>query len=334
MVGLNSGERIAVAGILGCRNINTVIRYAGHLVSGGQRPGYGCVRVVEIGSRAGLRGDADRRVCRNANRKRLILPLRIQDAGRGGIARADQNTLVRRVAGSAAIRLRVPTGKQLAGIEEWVALNHMHRVVRHARNNGHSAAGQRTAVSVVGDVDEHRRRAPLRGQGGIRCHGNGAVRVIEVPVHTGTPAEEAHALRRGHRCGIIRLYLRLRAGAIGVAVHGRGAGCRSKVIGQRVSKTADPFRIENDVLVDPHARVKQNQRAALEDEPTAEDIRRVRLIRNRCRFRRGERSGADGSAIFNVAEVYGLSAARTKGDGVRNAREARSLPNAVDDQVI
>ncbi len=210
----------------------------------------------------------------------------------------------------------------------------MHRVVRHARNNGRSAAGQRTAVSVVGDVDEHRRRAPLRGQGGIRRHGNGAVRVIEVPVHTGTPAVEAHALRRGHRCGIIRLYLRLRAGAIGVAVHGRGAGCRPKVIGQRVGQSADPFRIENDVLVDPHARVKQNQRAALEDEPTAKDVRCIRLVRNCGRFRRGERSFADCSAILDVAEVNGLTAARTKGDGVRNAREGWRFPHAVDNQVV
>ena len=334
MVGLNAGERIAVTGILGCRNINTVIGYAGHLITGRHRPGNGCVRIINIVARAGLGGYADRRVCRNAYVKRQVFPLRIQNAGRGGVARAHENALALRVTGSAAVWLRIPAGENLAGVEERVVLDDVHRVVRHARKNGISAAGQRSAVSFVGDVNDHRRRAPLRGQRGIRRHRNGAVRVIEVPVHAGTPAIEAHALRRSDGSGIIRLNLRLRVYAIGVAVYGRGSGCGAKVVGQRIGQSADPLGIENDVLIDPHARVKQNQGTALEDKPTAEDVRRIRLIRNCSRFRRGERGGADCSAILDVAEVNGLSAARTKGDGVRNAREGRRLPNAVDDQVV
>ena len=93
MVGLNSGERIGVTGVLRGGNIVSVVCYAGYFVSGRQRPVHVRVGVVNIGARAGVCGNAVHRICRNGDGERLILPLRIEHAGRAGAARAHQNTL-------------------------------------------------------------------------------------------------------------------------------------------------------------------------------------------------------------------------------------------------
>ncbi len=231
VVGLNAGERIDVAGVLSCGNIVFVVGYAGNFVSGRQRPVNACVGVVNIGARAGFCGNASRRIYRNGDGERLILPLRIEHAGRAGAARAHQNATPGRIGSSVAVRLRIPAGKHLSGVEERVILNDMRRVVRHARGNGFSAAGQRSAVSIVSNVNEHRRRAPLRSQGRIRGHRDGAVRVIEFVVHAGAPAVEAHAILRSNVSRIICLHLSLRVNAIVVVVYRLGAGCRTQIIG-------------------------------------------------------------------------------------------------------
>ena len=217
---------IVIASVQRRINRNVVVRYAGDLIAARQRPADGYVAVVNIGASSALGGDARRRVGRYAYRKGLIDPLRVEYARSARVARAHQNARSGCIRRTAAGRDRIPANEHLSGTADGALAKYgMRCIVRNAHGQGLPAAGHGSAVCVIGNVDKHRRRAPLRGQCCICRHNNRAVGIIQVAVYAGTPAIEAFAFRRGNGRRIVCFHLRLRVFAVGIAIRRRGSVC-------------------------------------------------------------------------------------------------------------
>jgi len=138
-------------------------------------------------------------------------------------------------------------------------------VVDRTTRKGRQVVSCCAAVAVVGNRYRHRRIDPDRGQRRVFDDRNQAVGVVDLAVHAGTPADEDLLRRRCDGGQSKRFYLRLASRTIRNAIHGRSAGGLAETIGNGEVFRTDPNGVQHHVLVDLHAGVKQNQRAALHD---------------------------------------------------------------------
>ena len=327
-------ECVAVPCVRGCREGCAVVRHARDFISRRIRPADGSVRAVDIHARAALGTDAFGGIRRNGDIECLIFPDRIQRAGRGWNAHPQQNAVAFVIDTAAAVWRRIPADEHFSGVKERVPLHRMICVVQRAARKGGRAAACCAAVTVVGDRHLIGGIDPDRGQGRILRHRDRAVGIIDLIVHAGAPADEYLVRGRRDRSRGIRLHLRLAAGSIGQAVHGRGSARFAELIGYREIQRADPNGVQDHVLIDLHTGIKQDQRTVFHDQPTAERVRRVGFVRV-CRILRVlEGACADGSAICDLAKVHRRAAGCAERDRMCDARKYRRFPDAVDDQVV
>ena len=203
------------------------------------------------------------------------------------------------------------------------------------------AAGKRgcvvarlATVAVVGDRHLYGGIRPNSGQGRVVRNRDLAVGIVDLAVRAGTPAEEHLVRRRRHGSGRIGMHLRLSARGIGQAVHGRGSARLAEIVGHLEIERAEPNGVQDHVFIDLHARVEQDQRAVLHDQPTAERIARVRFVCVGRRLGIRQRACADGSAIRNGAQINGRAAGRTVRHRVRYAGESGRRPFGIQHDVL